>query len=194
MAPLWKPSRIEPTRSAGSLSPNKRMMRSQIGRRLAALSPRSKLAIMVTADAIFLPLCVVGAVALRMGSLQVALQTSLAIQLMLGLLALPVLGAAGLYRTVVRYIDLRVFVASSGALAARRRRAVGDRGRSRRCVVLPRSALPIFWFVAFAYVVTSRFIARSLLRRGMKQSAGTGCARPSTAPAMPAPSSPRRCS
>jgi len=40
---------------------------------------------MVTADAIFLPLCVVGAVALRMGSLQAALQTSLAIQLMLGL-------------------------------------------------------------------------------------------------------------
>ncbi|MGZ5267942.1 MAG: polysaccharide biosynthesis protein, partial [Caldimonas sp.] len=33
----------------------------------------------------------------------------------------------------------------------------------------PRSALPIFWFVAFAYVVTSRFIARALLRRGMKQ-------------------------
>src|SRR5664279_3777632 len=28
----------------------------------------------------------------------------------------------------------------------------------------------MFWFVAFAYVVTSRFIARALLRRGMKQS------------------------
>src|SRR5664279_4140232 len=36
--------------------------------------------------------------------------------------------------------------------------------------LLPRSALPMFWFVAFAYVVTSRFIARALLRRGMKQS------------------------
>src|SRR5664279_832496 len=27
----------------------------------------------------------------------------------------------------------------------------------------------MFWFVAFAYVVTSRFIARALLRRGVKQ-------------------------
>jgi FlaA1/EpsC-like NDP-sugar epimerase len=35
--------------------------------------------------------------------------------------------------------------------------------------VLPRSSLLIFWFVAFTYVVTSRFVARGLLRRGMKQ-------------------------
>ena len=49
--------------------------------------------------------------------------------------------------------------------AARRRgshKTVSDRGAVR-------SALPIFWFVAYAYVVTSRSIARALLRRGMKQ-------------------------
>ena len=35
--------------------------------------------------------------------------------------------------------------------------------------VIPRSALLIFWFVAFTYVVTSRFIARALLRQGMRR-------------------------
>ncbi|MGZ5714811.1 MAG: polysaccharide biosynthesis protein, partial [Caldimonas sp.] len=86
----------------------------------------------------------------------------------LALLTLPALGVAGLYRTVVRYIDLRVLVASSAALAAV---VLGASlfAWMLQLTVLPRSALPIFWFVAFAYVVTSRFIARALLRRGMKQ-------------------------
>ena len=35
--------------------------------------------------------------------------------------------------------------------------------------LVPRSALLIFWFVAFAYVVSSRFVARALLRRGLRQ-------------------------
>jgi FlaA1/EpsC-like NDP-sugar epimerase len=144
------------------------MMRNQAGRRLADLSPRSKLAVMITADALFLPLCVVASVALRVGSLQVALQSSLAAQLALGLLALPVLGAGGLYRAVVRYIDLRVFVAASGSLALvvvilwAAAALSGVR-------IFPRSALPIYWFVAFTYVVTSRFVARTLLRRGFRR-------------------------
>lgn len=123
---------------------------------------------MVTADAIFLPLCVVGAVALRMGSLQTALQTSLAIQLALGLLALPVLGIAGLYRAVVRYIDLRVFVAASGSLALVVVVLWAAAALS-KLQIFPRSALPIYWFVAFTYVVTSRFIARTLLRQGFRR-------------------------
>ena len=42
--------------------------------------------------------------------------------------------------------------------------------RSRRAVI-PRSSLLIFWFVAFTYVITSRFIARTLLRRGQARGA-----------------------
>ena len=116
-----------------------------------------------------------------------------AIQVGVALLALPALGIAGLYRTVVRYIDLRVIVASSAALAAVVL-VLSGLAWSFEVVVLPRSALPIFWFVAFAYVVTSRFIARALLRRGMKQ---VGRHRLRTAiygAGEPARSSPRRCS
>ena len=136
--------------------------------RLAALSARAKVAIMIGGDAVFLPLCMLIAVAFRLGSLEGALQTAPGIQICVALLALPALGIAGLYRTVVRYIDLRVLVASSAALAAVVL-SVSALAWALQVVVLPRSALPIFWFVAFAYVVTSRFIARAMLRRGMKQ-------------------------
>jgi FlaA1/EpsC-like NDP-sugar epimerase len=134
--------------------------------RLAALSPQAKVAIMIGGDAVFLPLCMLLAVAFRLGSLEAALSMAPVVQVCVALLALPALGVVGLYRTVVRYIDLRVLVASSAALAAVVL-SVSALAWAFQVVVLPRSALPIFWFVAFAYVVTSRFIARALLRRGM---------------------------
>ena len=135
---------------------------------LSMLSPRAKFAIMIGGDAVFLPLCMLLAVAFRLGSIEAALATAPLAQIGLGLLTLPALGVAGLYRTVVRYIDLSVLVASSAALATIVLAAsVGS--WLLHLTLLPRSALPIFWFVAFAYVVTSRFIVRALLRRGMKQ-------------------------
>ena len=136
--------------------------------RVAALSPQAKFAIMLGGDAIFLPLCMFAAVSLRLGSIESAFEMAPVLQVGLALLTLPALGVAGLYRTVVRYIDLRVLVASSAALAAVVLLVLGFAWAT-QLTVLPRSALPIFWFVAFAYVVTSRFIARALLRRGMKQ-------------------------
>ena len=135
---------------------------------LSKLSPRAKFGVMVGGDAVFLPLCMLVAVTLRLGSIETALQTMPLVQIGLGLLTLPALGLAGLYRTVVRYIDLRVLVASSAALATIVL-AASAVAWLLHLTLLPRSALPIFWFVAFAYVVTSRFIVRALLRRGMKQ-------------------------
>ena len=122
---------------------------------------------MIGGDALFLPLCMFAAMALRMGSLTEAAASAPALQVILALLTLPVLGFAGLYRTVVRYIDLRVLAAASGALAVVVL-LVFALAMAFRVHVLPRSALLIFWFVAFAYVVTSRFVARALLRRGLK--------------------------
>ena len=122
---------------------------------------------MIGGDALFLPLCMMASVALRLGSLESALTTSLPVQISLALLTLPVLAVAGLYRTVVRYIDLRVLVASSAALAAVVL-LVYALAVAFHFLALPRSALLVFWFVAFAYVVTSRFVARALLRQGFK--------------------------
>ena len=139
----------------------------QFVRRLALMSPRAKVWVMIGGDAVFLPLCMLASVSFRLGSLGSALETALHVQVMLALLTLPVLGIAGLYRTVVRYIDLRVLAAASASLAAVVL-LVFSLALLFQVQVLPRSALLIFWFVAFAYVVTSRFVARALLRRGLK--------------------------
>ena len=140
----------------------------EFARRLANLSSQAKVWIMIGGDAVFLPLCMFASVAFRLGSLEAAVQTAPFVQIVLAWLTLPVLGVAGLYRTVVRYIDLRVLVAASAALAIAVL-LVFTLALSFGVATLPWSALLIFWFVAFAYVVTSRFVTRSLLRRGLKQ-------------------------
>ena len=137
------------------------------GLRLAELSPQTKLRIMVGADALFLPLCMLAAVTFRLGTFEGALLTAPLMQILIALLTLPALAATGLYRAVVRYIDLRVLVASSVALAAVVL-VMFALAMAFQIRVIPRSALLIFWFVAFAYVVTSRFVARALLRRGLR--------------------------
>src|SRR5687768_9131775 len=124
------------------------MFNSSVGRWLASLSARNKLALMIGADALFLPLCVLASVTFRLGSLQAAWDVSPGTQLALGLLTLPILGAAGLYRTVVRYIDLRVIAAAGAALAVVAL-LVFLLAMAFGIKVIPRSSLLIYWFVAF---------------------------------------------
>ena len=133
-----------------------------VARTLAHLSPRAKVWVMIFGDALFLPLCMFAAMAFRMGSLAAALESAPGVQIILALLTLPVLGFAGLYRTVVRYIDLRVLAAASGALAIVLL-LVFALAIAFQVHVLPRSALLVFWFVAFCYVVSSRFAIRKNL-------------------------------
>jgi FlaA1/EpsC-like NDP-sugar epimerase len=146
------------------------MLHTPFGRRLAALSPRTKLLLMVAADAVFLPLCVLAAVALRLGSFESAVSLAMPIQLALGLSTLPVLAMAGLYRAVLRYIDVRVLMVASTALAVAVLLIYGG-ALAMDMQVIPRSSLLIYWFIAFAYVICSRFLARTLLRRSFKNSA-----------------------
>ncbi len=141
-------------------------MKKRVIKRFLALPPRAKVTLMVGGDAIFLPICMLVAVALRLGSFKFAVETGLLAQIALAWLAIPALGAAGLYRTVVRYIDLRVLLAASVALAA----AVLITyclAYAAGFTMLPRAALIGFWFEAFVYVVTSRFLVRAMLHRGI---------------------------
>ena len=148
----------------------------KFARRLTDASPRTKDLIMIGSDAVFLPLCMLTSVVLRLGSIEGAVDTALHVQVLLGLLTLPVLGLAGLYRTVVRYLDLRVLLAAGLALGGVVL-SVYSVAALLQIHVLPRSALLIYWFVAFAYVVASRFAAGAVLRRGMKTAAGTSTPR-----------------
>lgn len=130
--------------------------------RLVSLPAWMKAALLVAGDAVFLPLCMVVSVTLRLGSFDQALHTALASQVAFAWLAIPVLMIAGLYRSVVRYVDLRVLARCSGALAAVVLQVnvlihIAD------IKTLPRASMFIFWFITFAYVLSSRFLAQMLL-------------------------------
>ena len=141
----------------------------RLARWISHLPPLAKGAVMIGADLVALPLLMVLAYAVRAGSLQVAPQGSHWLMWLVPLAAVPMLAAAGLYRTVVRYIEVGVIAVAGAVLAV-------------LCVLayalttlLPgaeaqRLALLVFWFMAFAYVVTSRLVARSFLRRGVRSS------------------------
>lgn len=131
-------------------------------RGLVTLPAWSKAALLVAVDALCLPLCMLASVTLRVGTLDEALHTALAGQVVFAWMAIPVLAAAGLYRSVVRYLDLRVLARCSASLAAVVV-LVYMLAQAADLTMLPRSSMLIFWFITFAYVLISRFLARALL-------------------------------
>jgi hypothetical protein len=67
---------------------------SKSASRLAALSPQKKVALMLGSDALLLPGCMLMAMALRLGSVEAALETTPWLQVGVALLALPALQIA----------------------------------------------------------------------------------------------------
>lgn len=138
-------------------------MTSALIHSLLRLPRRGKVALMVATDVIVLPLCFSLALLMRRGDLELLQQYGVLPPLTIAALTIPVFYLSGLYRTVVRYLDLKVLWLSGMSLAT--------------LIVLtylvsmllqqeylPRTGLLIYWFVAFSYVVISRFLARTVLR------------------------------
>jgi FlaA1/EpsC-like NDP-sugar epimerase len=132
--------------------------------RLASINRLVKILMMVSADLIALPLCFMVAMLLRVGSVDFMLRYGLAPNILISLITVPVFAMTGLYGAVLRFIDHCLLTAAGIGLAL---------------VValtfllssffnyksLPHSALMIYGFVAFAYVVSSRLVLRRLLRQ-----------------------------
>ncbi len=143
------------------------MNRVEFVKAVSSWSATKKLLLMVGLDAVFLPLCVFASVLLRLGSFDNTVETNFLAQIALGWLTLPVLGVAGLYRMVLRYFDLRIVVACIAALGV----VVLGMFMLSLAVnahVLPHSSYLIYWFIAFTYVVTSRFLLRGLLHEALR--------------------------
>jgi FlaA1/EpsC-like NDP-sugar epimerase len=141
---------------------------TRLGGFLGTLPQASKVALMIALDAVFVPVCLFAAVALRVGSFDAAITTSPWVQVAFALCALPVLSLAGLYRTVVRYADLRVLARAClalGVVLAVAFFVVKASGWWR----LPSTSVVIFWLVVCGYLVSSRAIAGALLRIGAKR-------------------------
>ncbi|KAF7961599.1 capsular biosynthesis protein [Cupriavidus sp. UYMU48A] len=139
-------------------------MTNLISRWLVALPRRRKVALMLSADLVALPMCFAFALFLRAGNFELLVQYGITPPLIIAACTIPVFSMSGLYRTVVRYFDLRVLWTTGTSLAG----LVGLTYALSFLVHLdrlPRTGLLIYWFIAFAYVVISRFVARALLTR-----------------------------
>jgi FlaA1/EpsC-like NDP-sugar epimerase len=138
-----------------------------LSRWLLSFSRQQKVMIMIMTDLLALPLCFALALFLRVGTPELVVRYGMLPPLLIAACTIPVFSVSGLYRTVVRYLDLKVLWLSGISLA---------------CLIvityllsfllydelLPRTGVLIYWFIAFCYVVTSRLFARALLRRQQK--------------------------
>ena len=123
----------------------------------------AKIAVMLVSDFLSLPFCSVIALLLRVGDIDSVAGYGVMPHILIALLTVPVFAVAGLYGAVIRFIDHKLLTATGIGLAI----AVASgfllsalfdyRG-------LPQSVLTIYWFIGFSYVVTSRLLARALLR------------------------------
>lgn len=140
-----------------------------LGRRLALLSPHAKLALLLAIDGAFLPLCAAVAVVLADGGITAATALDPRLYLVAGLVTQSILFGTGLYRSVVRFVDQHVVIWTAAGLAAAVGLLILLLTRFSAQVHVRDAAPLIFWFVAFTYLMSSRFLARSFLLRSTKR-------------------------
>jgi FlaA1/EpsC-like NDP-sugar epimerase len=131
--------------------------------KLVSLHRTIKIALMVTVDLIALPFCFLVAMLLRGGDLKLASHFGPASYVLVAVLTIAAFSVSDLYRAVIRFIDQRLLSVTGFALAI-----------AILCAYIvmfaineenfPRSALAIYWFIVFSYVVASRVGIRNFLR------------------------------
>ena len=145
---------------------------SQLRARMVSMNRTSKIALMVVADLLALPVCFLIAMILRGGDLQLAMNYGPASYVLVAVVTIAAFSVSDLYRAVIRFIDQKLLSFTGAALAF-----------AILCVYVvliimneprfPRSALAIYWFVVFSYVVISRIGLRNLLRGHAGQRTGS---------------------
>jgi FlaA1/EpsC-like NDP-sugar epimerase len=131
---------------------------------MVSLHRRTKIAMMITADLIALPFCFLVAMLLRGGDLKLASHFGPASYVLVAVVTIAAFSVSDLYRAVIRFIDQRLLSVTGFALAV-----------AILCAYIvmfaineerfPRSALAIYWFIVFSYVVASRIGLRNFLRK-----------------------------
>ena len=130
-----------------------------------SLTRPQKIAVMVLIDLLALPVCLLLAYALQLDSPHLGDHDGLAAAVIMAMATLPVFHLGGLYRNVVRFLDVRMLRATGIGLASL---TLGTYALSVAAGALPPppDVLFIYWFTAYSYVLVSRFGARNMLRQG----------------------------
>ncbi|UUZ49369.1 hypothetical protein LP420_03090 [Massilia sp. B-10] len=140
----------------------------QLCTRMVSLNRAAKIGLMVGVDLLALPLCFLIALTLRLGDPILAMHYGLPAYVAVAVVTIAAFSLSDLYRAVIRFIDQRLLTATGLALGAAVLCAYFGlllAGEEQ----LPRSALAIYWFIGFSYVVTSRISVRNFLRNHISQ-------------------------
>ncbi len=130
---------------------------------MVSLHRTAKIALMIAIDLFALPLCFLIAMLLRAGDMKLASNYAPTSYIVVALVTIAAFSMSDLYRAVIRFIDGRLLSTTGFALgiailcAYVVSFAIND-------AMFPRSALAIYWFIAFSYVVASRIGIRNFLR------------------------------
>lgn len=131
--------------------------------RIAGLPRKTKILIMLFCDVILLPLALYSAVALRLGTFTPDVSSFYWLFIILPFLTVPIFIRVGLYRAVIRYMDDKIIATvfygvSLSVLMLTAAVVMGNISG------IPRSSIVIYWITAIAYIASSRFMARGVLR------------------------------
>lgn len=131
--------------------------------RIAGLSRKAKILIMLFCDVLLLPLALYSAIALRLGTFWPDIGAYFWFFFTVPFFTVPIFIRLGLYRAVVRYMDDKIIatVFYGVSLSVLLLTAVVFMARIEG---MPRSSLVIYWITAIAYIASSRFMARGVLR------------------------------
>jgi FlaA1/EpsC-like NDP-sugar epimerase len=131
---------------------------------LVSLPRHEKMALMILADAVALPLCVLASMLLRLADIELTASYGIDPYILVTAITLAIFAASGLYRAVIRFIDKQLLARAGISLAIVISVAflISYSFDERH---LPRNVLMIYWFIAFSYVVSSRLTVRSFLRQ-----------------------------
>ncbi|KYG62284.1 capsular biosynthesis protein [Bdellovibrio bacteriovorus] len=131
--------------------------------KIAALPRKTKILIMLLCDVVLLPLALYSAISLRFGTFYPVVSSYYWLFFLLPFLTVPIFIRVGLYRAVIRYMDDKIIatVFYGVTLSVFMLTAAVVMGRVEG---LPRSSIVIYWIIAIAYIASSRFMARGVLR------------------------------
>lgn len=122
-----------------------------------------KIFLMLFCDVLLLPLAFWSAVALRLGTFSPDVTSFYWLFFIVPFITVPIFIRVGLYRAVIRYLDDKIIytVVYGVTLSVLLLMAAVVMGRAS---AVPRSSIIIYWIIAVAYITSSRFIARGLMR------------------------------
>ena len=125
---------------------------------------RDKVALMLAVDLMALPLCFLIAIFLRLGNMQTRIGYGYGPYILITLVTVAVFYLSGMYRAVIRFIDNHLLLVTTGgglAIVIVLTYWASFLLYDKR---LSGTTLMIYWFIAFAYVVSSRLLVRFFLR------------------------------